>query len=387
MATNHFWEEPLYRLVLLITVAQIAFLAAVIFGIVLIRALKLYRDKRNRKISQRLFAPLMKFLAKELSIDEAFQAVKKYPRHIICMELEKYALMLKGSALEDIRVLYECLDLKKHGRRLNRSLFWWRRLEGVRLLGASGGEDVSSVLLKRLADSHNIVRLAAARSLGSVDDPNAIEPIVKIMSESKQMSRRQLAQTLIAFGPAAHPYLRGLIRKEITRPRDSRFIAMLLEVLALTGDIESAPEIRAALMSPHLEIRIAAFKSTIILHLPLQPIEIINGLTDEQWPVRAQAALAAGKLADPSIVDELAKCLRDRFWWVRYNAGVALFQLGSVGIEKLEEVAQNDSDAFARDMANRTLTSDPTYQALQSARNTSNATSSAQSEKREQCKS
>ncbi len=387
MPTNRFWEEPLYRLVLQITFAQIAFLATVIFGIVLIRALKILREKRNRRISQELFTPLMKFLAKELSIDGAFQALKKYPRQNICMEFEKYALMLKGSALEDIRVLYECLHLTKHGRRLSRSPFWWRRLEGVRLLGASGGDDVSDLLLKRLADSHNIVSLAAARSLGGVDDPNAIEPIVKIMSESKQMSRRQLAQTLIAFGPAAHPYLRKLVRKEITRPRDSRFIAMLLEVLALTGDIESGPEIRAALMSPHLEIRIAAFKSTIILHLPLQPIEIINGLTDKEWPVRAQAALAAGKLGNPSTIDELAKCLRDRFWWVRFNAGIALFQLGPLGIEKLEQIAQNDPDAFARDMAIRTLTSDPTYQALQAARDIPNDASNAKSAEREQHKS
>ncbi|MBN1655477.1 MAG: HEAT repeat domain-containing protein [Deltaproteobacteria bacterium] len=364
MPNSRFWEEPLYRLVLQITFAQILFLASVIAGIILIRSLKLYRQKKNKRISQELFTPLMKFLSKESSIDEAFRALKKYPRHNICMELERYALMLKGSALADIRVLYECLNLRKHGKRLNRSFFWWRRLEGVRLLGAAGGEEVSGELLRRLADSHNIVQLAAARSLGSIDDPSAIEPIVRIMAESKQMSRRQLAQTLIAFGPAVQPYLRELVRKEITEPRDSRFIAMILEVLALTGDLESGPEIRAALMSPHLEIRIAAFKSAIILHLPLSPIELKNGLTDEQWPVRAQAALASGKLGDLTIGDELGNCLCDRSWWVRYNAGAALFQLGPLGIEKLEYIAQHAEDAFARDMAIRTLTSDPSYQAL-----------------------
>jgi HEAT repeat protein len=365
---NRFWEEPLYRLVLHIALGQVVFLAVVIIGIVLIRSLRIYRQNNNKRISQQLFTPLMRFLAKEISLDEAYQAVKEYPRHNICMELERYAIMLKGSALADIRDLYECLDLRRHGRRLNRSLFWWRRLEGVRLLGAAGGHDISDILLKRLDDSHNIVKLAAARALGSIDDENAIKPIIRIMAESKQMSRRQLAQTLIAFGPAAYPHLREIIRKEILNPRDSRFIAMILEVLAITGDIESGPEIRAALLSPHLEIRIAAFKATIILHLPLVPIELKNGLIDKEWQVRAQAALAAGKLGDSSIIEDLGKCLCDTSWWVRYNAGIALFQLGPDGIEKLEQIAQSNEDAFARDMAARTLTSDPTYQVLQSKR-------------------
>lgn len=361
---SYIWEEPLYRLVIQITLLQLTFLIVVVIGIVLLRFIRVNKQAKNSKISQEIFTPLMKFLAKEISIDEAYRSVKPYPLNNICMELERYAIMLKGSALADIRVLYECLDLKKQGMKMIHSLFWWRRLEGVRLLGAAGGEDISGVLLKCLNDSHNIVRLAAARALGSVNDPNAIEPILEIMANTKQMSRRQLAQTIIAFGPSAHPYLRQVIRKELAKPRDSRLIAMLLEVLALTGDIASSPEIRAALMSPQLEIRIAAFKSSILLHLPLSYLEIKNGLTDQEWPVRAQAALAAGKMGDGSIVADLGNCLCDRSWWVRYNAGTALFQLGPVGIQELERIVQESQDPYARDMANRTLTSDPTYQAV-----------------------
>lgn len=362
MLTNRFWEEPLYRLVLQISLAQIIFIAMVIVGIILIRSYRLFHEHRSAKISRELFDPLMKFLAKETSIDDAYRALKKYPRHNICMELERYALMLKGSALVDIRLLYERLALRKHGRRLTRSLLWWRRLEGVRLLGAAGGEGVSAILLKRLDDSHNIVRLAAARALGSIDDTSAIEPIVNIMAKSEELSRRQLAQTLIAFGPAAYPYLRKFIQEKIVQPNDTRFAAMVLEVLALTGDIESAPEIRSALTSPNIEIRIAAFKSSIILHLPLSQLDLKTGLADKEWPVRAQAALAAGKLGESSIVDDVSKCMCDRSWWVRNNAGLALFQLGPLGIEKLEQISQNSEDAYARDMAIRTLTSDPSYQ-------------------------
>jgi HEAT repeat protein len=367
MMTGRFWEEPLYRLVLQISFAQIIFIATVIVGIILVRSFRIYRQSQNKKVSQELFDPLMKFLAKETSIDEAFRVLKNFPRHNICMELERYALTLKGSALADIRVLYERLALREHGRKLRRSLFWWRRLEGVRLLGAAGGDEVSTLLLKSLDDSHNIVRLAAARALGSIDDPSAIEPIIHIMATSEEISRRQLAQTLIAFGPAAHPYLRQFVQNKITQPSDARFVAMVLEVLALTGDIESGQEIRSALSSPNLEIRIAAFKASIILHLPLSPLELKAGLTDKEWPVRAQAALAAGKTGESSIIDDLGKCLCDRSWWVRNNAGLALFQLGPPGIEKLEQISRSSEDAYARDMAIRTLTSDPSYQAPEGA--------------------
>ncbi|MCP4603177.1 MAG: HEAT repeat domain-containing protein [Proteobacteria bacterium] len=362
--TISLWEEPLYRLVLQIMIIQVVFLIFVIIGIILTRSFRLFQQKRNKAISAELYTPLMNYLASDMTLEAVHDLINRYPRGNICRELERYAIMLGGDALSKIRALYERLDLRNFGIRLCHSFIWWRRLEGVRLLGVAGGHDIVDVLLDRLKDSHAIVRLGAARSLGRTKNPRAIEPILKIMAESKRMSRRQLAQTLVAFGPASHPALRRIIRREVSESYDEHFIAMALEMLALTGDIESVEDIKAVLDSTHLEVRIAAFKACVILHIPLSASVLEKGLADSEWPVRAQAALAAGKTGDTSVVYSLGACLSDGNWWVRHNAGFALHKLGTKGIDELERVRDESHDRFARDMATRTLTNDPTYKTV-----------------------
>ncbi len=370
----HFWEEPLYRLVLQLTVLQIGFLVAVILTIIGVRAFRLHKQRKTKDISSALYTPLMNYLAGDTSLEATYDTLKRYPRRNTCMELENYAIMLGGDALAKIRALYERLNLRNYGIRLSNSLIWWQRLEGIRLLGAAGGHDTVDILLDSLNDGHAIVRLAAARSLGRTKNPKAIEPLLQIMAESKQISQRQIAQTLVAFGPAAYPSLRRIIRQGITETFDHRFIAMALEMLALTGDIESSDPIREALDSTHLEIRIAAYKAAVILHVPLPHSTLKKGLSDPEWPVRAQATLAAGKLTDDSIVPLLAPCLSDSFWWVRNNAGIALSQHGIVGIRELERIRDQSEDRFARDMAARTLTSDPSYHLMQGSDKAPDAT-------------
>ncbi|MCP4680173.1 MAG: HEAT repeat domain-containing protein [Deltaproteobacteria bacterium] len=355
------WEEPLYRLVLQITMLQIGILAVIAVGIVVVRGVRVHQLKRNDTISRQLFTPLMSFIAREISLEEIHGFLKGYSRYNICLELERYSALISGEGLSHIRALYERLDLRNYGIKLSHSFLWWRRLEGVRLLGAAGGHDIVDVLLESLSDPHAIVRLAAARSLGNTRNPRAIEPLLKTMAESTQLSRRQLAQTLIAFGPAAHPSLRRILRGEREEIFDHRFIAMTIEMLALTGDIESGDAIREALTSPHIEVRIAAFKAVQIMHLPLQSQALETGLADREWAVRAQAALAAGKLGRASIVPVLGSCLSDDAWWVRSNAGQALANCGTEGIGELKRISLESDDRFARDMATRTLTNDPSY--------------------------
>ncbi len=60
----------------------------------------------------------------------------------------------------------------------------------------------------------------------------------------------------------------------------------------------------------------------------------------------------------------LGSCLSDRSWWVRSNAGMGLFACGKKGIQELHRIAEQSDDKFARDMAMRTLTSDPLYHAF-----------------------
>jgi HEAT repeat protein len=73
-------------------------------------------------------------------------------------------------------------------------------------------------------------------------------------------------------------------------------------------------------------------------------------LDDAEWPVRAMAAKALGRMLVVDAIPELGRALRDRQWWVRHNAARALRSIGPRGLEELEKLVA-DRDAFAREQA------------------------------------
>jgi HEAT repeat protein len=86
-----------------------------------------------------------------------------------------------------------------------------------------------------------------------------------------------------------------------------------------------------------------------------------------QTDLRAQAALALGKIGDPDDVPALLEAAREgawpvqaqaanKEWWVRKNASKALANMGPAGEQALVDVLR-DADPYARDRAAATLES------------------------------
>lgn len=366
--THTLWEEPLYRFIIQVTIAEIVMLALIMLGVIVVRQARILSERRRDKVAAALFDPLMHYLAGDRSLDETHALLRRFPKRIVCLEFEKYVMMLDGRALSRIRALYAALDLRTLGMNLAHSVYWWRRLEGVRLLGAAAGDDVVDILMDAVRDRSPVVRLAAVRSLGRIRSIKSIRPLLDMLSEAEHMSRRQLAQTLVAFGTDVQPFLKRILVEVLDKDGDPHFLATVLEVLALTGDVDCKGEVLLAMQSDKLEVRIAAYKAATLLHLPLATQTLLKGIADSEWQVRAQAALAAGKMKDTRVIPELGACLSDRNWWVRNNAGTGLFNCGRRGIAELYRIAAESDDRFARDMAMRILTADPLYHEMDNDR-------------------
>ena len=80
-----------------------------------------------------------------------------------------------------------------------------------------------------------------------------------------------------------------------------------------------------------------------------------SALADPEWPVRAMAAQALGRLRSTPAVDALAQQLGDRSWWVRHHAAYALAAIGGDGHDALCECAARSADRYAREMAREAL--------------------------------
>ena len=82
-------------------------------------------------------------------------------------------------------------------------------------------------------------------------------------------------------------------------------------------------------------------------------------LQDEEWPVRAQAARALGRIRAPMALLELPSRLTDSAWWVRRHAAYALIEFGEEGAAELRRIAGGSPDPYARDMAREALEAGP----------------------------
>jgi hypothetical protein len=67
---------------------------------------------------------------------------------------------------------------------------------------------------------------------------------------------------------------------------------------------------------------------------------VVLATTDAAWEVRAQAAIALGRLASPEAVAALHHLLADEQWWVRYHAAQALAAIGHRGVLCLQATAE-----------------------------------------------
>lgn len=356
-------HDPLYRLVLIAGAGQLALLALTIFTVGALRVHRRRQEERRDATQAALRVPLFAYLAGEASLDETARAMSLHPLRSVGRALEKYAPMVQGASLDAVKRLYTASGLLESAHRMVASPFWWRRLEGMRVLGAAGAAVGTEELALGLRDPHRAVRLAAARGLGRVGDPRFVEALLSAIP-SGRTSRAQIAEVLLSLGAGAHPRLRELVMDLARQEGTSMLRATTLEVLALAGDLEAGPYIRFALEDEDLEVRIAAYRAARLLSLDLRPYELRRGFRDPAWPVRAVAAQTAGAIREVGACGELARLLSDDEWWVRLNAANALRLMGREGTRVLEEIANHAADGFARDMALRMLTEDPSYGGL-----------------------
>ena len=68
-------------------------------GIISIRLSRMIRERKDGDISSNIYVPLMQFISGESSLERTYDVIRRYPRYNICMELERYGIMLAAAIL------------------------------------------------------------------------------------------------------------------------------------------------------------------------------------------------------------------------------------------------------------------------------------------------
>ena len=149
------------------------------------------------------------------------------------------------------------------------------RRASIRTRDTASLDDAIPILVERLQDKEPSVVSNAAFALGELDDSEAILPMIELLGHEDSNVRKALAEALAKLG---HPSIPAL---------QSAF-----ENAQVNSAERHAAHVRLTVMTAYLEM-IHYHPELLSVFTPYA----VHALEDENWLVRAQAALVVGHIA------------------------------------------------------------------------------------------
>jgi HEAT repeat protein len=170
------------------------------------------------------------------------------------------------------------------------------REEAARALGRIRSPDAVDVLLACLRDPHSSIRPQAARALGQIGDPRAVEALTQCLESASADLRQACADALhdIAGREPAPP-----------APKATR----ALRTMERADDDLPAADIIARLDDADHEVREEAARALGRIRSPQAVETLIRHLCDPNSTIRPQAARALGQIGDGRAIEALTECL------------------------------------------------------------------------------
>lgn len=237
-------------------------------------------------------------------------------------------------------------------------------------------------LIAALADPDPGVRMAAAQSLGQLEDPRAIAPLIAATRDANVQVRSAAYGALSDFDDPriVEPMIAALkdpdadVRQEAAHTlghlEDKRAVTPLLGALADSSadvrraaaqslgelqDPAAASALAGALKDRDAEVRMAAAQSLGELELSTAPPALIAALKDSDAEVRQAAAQSLGEIRDPSAVAALRAGLADPNAEVRESSVQALGEIRDSTALNALIGALKSPDAGVREQAAQAL--------------------------------
>lgn len=201
---------------------------------------------------------------------------------------------------------------------------WEVRVEAAIALGRIGNPKAVQPLIKKLDDKSFKVRLAVVEALGRLRDQEAVEPLARILKDKSVKIRSTAVWALWAIeGNLAIEYLIKALNDKNENVRSAA-----IYYLKFLKDKRAVQPLISMIAKSNKNIR-SQIAETLGEIGDVQAVEpLIELLEDRDYFVRAKAAEALGKIKDIRAIQPLLKTLKDRYFNVVKEAAKALEKLG-----------------------------------------------------------
>jgi len=303
-------------------------------------------DNRRQRRRDEILPALKGYLIGDNSVNDLVEVIGRSLSIAEPLVID-YLKDLTGSSRVKLLEAAQALGLVEKNLRDLNAIQWAKRDLAAMRLGIYAVPETVPELVKRLRDQRMEVRYTAARSLGMIGSPQAIEALVEILDQPELLDTPRVLEIVQSM----EGQVSGPLKQMLSSP-DHQPAAKLLAI-DLVGDLRDYSMLdllHEILNSSDKEKVVRAIKAIGKIAAPQSVEEILNLVHDRSWEVRAQAMKAIGLLEIKEGIPFLVEGMSDRAYWVRRNAADALVTFDELGCEALQ-AARDSEDEFAKDMA------------------------------------
>ena len=269
------------------------------------------------------------------------------PPRVLLRLLADIAPSLVGPQRKTITRIAERFGLTQSATRSLHSIFWWRRLQGARLLTLVDGDAGGLAMLA--TDRHPLLRAQCAEWLGHRGDARSVDALVAMLADGDETVRFAARESLMRLG--------GVAQAALVHHLALEHPARLTDLLDVAAAIPSPVFLEAALLhstSASVPVRVRAARLLRAVGAGAAVERLVALLADDAASIRAVAASALGTLGHWPAAAAVARLLHDADWEVRIAASVALQRLGAPG-ELLLRRARDGAPGVGAEVARQVL--------------------------------
>lgn len=218
------------------------------------------------------------------------------------------------------------------------------REEAIHALGKIGDTRAVEPLIRALQDENSNVRGRAAEALGKIGDTRAVEPLSQTLKDYAN-GTRSFAQNTRAIEP-----LRWTLKDESWVVR-----CEAVEALGMIGDTRVVEPLIQALQDENSNVRSRAAKvlGNIGDEIAVEPL--IQASKDENKYVRGEAGKALANIGDARAVEALVQLIKDNDEYVRKETTDVLKEIKDTRAMEPLVQAMKDADGNVRNIAAEVL--------------------------------